>query len=159
MIPDAPISVRFSFTLDADHQVALPSRQTVGSSGYDVRANLLREDRSAGVTILPGRSALISTGICLALPMGYEATIRPRSGLAAKYCVTVLNTPGTIDSDYRGEVRVLLMNFGTDPYIVKHGERIAQFCFQKTLDAHFLESPSLSETDRGDMGFGSSGEL
>jgi dUTP pyrophosphatase len=157
MTSDTPISVRFSFTLDADHQVALPSRQTAGSSGYDVRANLLREDRSAGVMIPPGRSALISTGICLALPSGYEATIRPRSGLAAKYSVTVLNTPGTIDSDYRGEVRVLLMNFGSDSYIVKHGDRIAQFCFQKTLDAQFLECSDLGESERGEMGFGSSG--
>lgn len=158
MSKDVPVIVEFCFPPEADESVAVPSKQTVGSSCYDVRANFSAEYRSEGFILNPGRFELIPTGLQIALPCGYEAVVRPRSGLAAKFGITVLNSPGTIDSDYRGEVKVLLINFGELPYIVRHGERIAQLCFQKTLDAQFMLSASLNETERGGRGFGSSGK-
>ena len=122
-------------------------------------------EQSAGVdlcsceynTVPPGSWTLISTGLSIELPVGYEAQIRPRSGLAAKKGITVLNSPGTIDADYRGEIKVILYNSGVDEFIVNQGDRIAQMVIAKCEQANFEESRELSETDRGDGGFGSTG--
>ena len=114
-------------------------------------------DADAPVTLAPGERALIPTGLAMALPPGFEAQVRPRSGLAAKDGVTVLNSPGTIDSDYRGEVKIILINHGAAPFIVKRGERIAQMVVAPVVQARFEESDSLDATARGAGGFGSTG--
>ena len=130
-----------------------PSYQSRGSAGADCYAYLPEND----IVIQPHTSALIPTGIMMAIPEGYEVQVRPRSGLALKRCVTVLNTPGTIDSDYRGEVGVILINHSDEPFVVKHHDRIAQFVFAKTYVAQYNIVSSLDETERGTNGFGSTG--
>ena len=110
------------------------------------------------LTIQPGARALVATGIAIALPENFEAQVRPRSGLAVKYGVTVLNAPGTIDSDYRGEIKVPLINLGTDDFIINRGDRIAQMVIAPATTAMLVEVSSLDETERGRGGFGSSGE-
>lgn len=134
--------------------LALPHYETALAAGADLRAAL-----EGGVSIIlePGHRRLIPTGFCMALPAGYEAQIRPRSGLAFKYGITCLNTPGTIDADYRGEVKVLLINHGPDPFEISHGERIAQMVIAPIVQAEFKVVESLSETARGAGGFGSTG--
>ncbi len=132
----------------------LPAYATSGSAGLDLRAAL---PESAPVTLAPGERALIPTGLSLAVPEGYEAQVRPRSGLAVKHGVTCLNTPGTIDSDYRGEVHALLINHGQEPFEVRRGERIAQLVIARHERAVWRELDSLSETERGTGGFGSTG--
>jgi len=128
----------------------LPKYMTAGAAGMDVCANI-----GDDVIIRPGDYALIPTGVRIALPDGYEAQARPRSGLALKYGVTVLNSPGTIDSDYRGEVCVLLINHGKDEFVVKRGERIAQLVISKVEKINWEIVGSLDETDRGEGGYGS----
>ena len=130
----------------------LPEYKTQGSAGADVCA-LLEND----VVIKSGEYALIPTGLFFEIPAGYEIQVRARSGLAAKNGVTVLNSPGTIDSDYRGEVKVILINHGKEDFIVHSGDRIAQLVFARSLQAHFELSASLSDTQRGEGGFGSTG--
>jgi dUTP pyrophosphatase len=126
---------------------------TVGSSGCDIAAAL-----SADISIVPGKRALVPTGFCFEIPLGYEVQVRSRSGLAAKYGVMVLNSPGTIDSDYRGEVKVILANFGDEPFTVHHGDRIAQIVAMAIPAALvFAESSDISSTQRGDGGFGHTG--
>jgi len=132
-------------------EIALPARATPGSSGYDVCARI-------AVTLNPGEYAKVPTGIKLAIPEGYEAQVRPRSGLAAKYGVTILNAPGTIDSDYRGEVCVIMINLGSQPFTIQSGMRIAQLVFAKVESVSFREVPSLDSTKRGEGGFGSTGQ-
>lgn len=119
----------------------------------DIRANL-----SEPVLIAPGKRALIPTGLFMELPTGFEAQIRPRSGLAFRHGVTVLNSPGTIDADYRGELRVLLVNLGEEPFEVKHGERIAQMIISRHETAEWIEVSELNETARGAGGYGSTGK-
>ena len=131
---------------------ALPEYATALSAGVDLRANL-----SESILLKPGERKLIETGLFMALPEGYEAQIRPRSGLAFKHGITVLNTPGTIDADYRGEVKVLLINHGSDAFEIKDGERIAQMVITEYVQAQFIATEVLSETKRGEGGFGSSG--
>ena len=131
----------------------LPRYMTPGSSGVDLLAAV--EDE---VFIQSGAFLLIPTGLTLSLPEGYEAQVRPRSGLAAKYGVTVLNTPGTIDRDYRGEIKVILINHGIDRYQVKRGDRIAQLVIAPVLQVEWIASEYLSETVRGAGGFGHTGE-
>ena len=131
---------------------SLPVYQTGGSAGADVKA-LLDEP----VVIEPGERTLIPTGIALELPIGYEAQVRPRSGLAAKSGLTVLNTPGTIDSDYRGEITVILINHGSEPAIVQNGDRIAQLVIAPVVQASFSLTHELNSTERGSGGFGSTG--
>ncbi len=133
-------------------QHPLPAYQTVLSAGMDLRANLL-----APITIKPFERQLISTGLFLELPQGYEAQIRPRSGLAYKYGVTVLNSPGTIDADYRGEVKVLLVNLSDKAFDIEDGERIAQMVIARYEQVELVEVEALTETLRGEGGFGSSG--
>jgi dUTP pyrophosphatase len=130
----------------------VPRYQSAGAAGADLMA-CLRES----VCLAPGKRALIPTGISIELPSGYEAQVRPRSGLAAKHGVTCLNTPGTIDSDYRGEVKVILINLGDEPFEIQDGERIAQMVIARAERAEFRRS-ELSETDRGALGFGSTGK-
>lgn len=131
---------------------AVPAYQTAGAAGADVCAFL-----DSPVIIGRGESALIPTGLCLEIPNGYEIQVRPRSGLAAKSGVTVLNAPGTIDSDYRGEVRVLLVNLGGAPFTVENGDRIAQLVAAPVTRGDFVRVSALSQTARGGGGFGSTG--
>ncbi len=131
----------------------LPQYQTHGSAGMDLRAFLSEE-----VNILPGSYELIPTGLMMEIPEGYEAQVRPRSGLALKHGVTVLNSPGTIDSDYRGEVKVILINHGKEPFGVKNGDRIAQLIFARAEQAEWLEVTELTETARSAGGYGHTGK-
>ena len=130
----------------------LPAAATEGSAGMDLRA-AIEED----VTIEPGERALISAGFRMALPVGYEAQVRPRSGLALRHGVTVLNSPGTIDSDYRGTVAVILVNLGDGPFVVQRGERIAQMIVAPVTRAELRPVETLRESERGDGGFGHTG--
>lgn len=130
----------------------LPDYATPFSSGMDLRAHL-----AESVELKPMARALIPTGIRVGIPAGIEAQIRPRSGLANRFGVSVLNTPGTIDADYRGEIKVLLINFGSDPFVVHNGDRIAQMVFQRTARVTWQETNELPESDRGEGGFGSTG--
>lgn len=132
----------------------LPDYATINSAGVDLRAELWDVDVKI---IEPGERVLIHTGIYIELPEGYEAQIRPRSGLALKHGITVLNTPGTIDSDYRGEIGVILINLGSEPYFLNNGDRIAQMVFSKYERAYFEVVDSLDETERGVGGFGHTG--
>jgi dUTP pyrophosphatase len=134
--------------------LALPAYQSAHAAGLDLLA-AVPED--APVVLLPGQRALVPTGLTVALPSGYEAQVRPRSGLAARHGVTVLNAPGTIDADYRGEVGVLLINHGDIPFPIRRGERIAQMVIASAVRAELVPAASLSATDRGDGGFGSTG--
>ncbi len=130
----------------------LPTYATALSAGMDLRANI-DED----ITLLPMQRQLVPTGLYIALPEGYEAQIRPRSGLALKHGITVLNTPGTVDADYRGEIMVLLVNFSNEPFIVKDGERIAQMIVAKHEQVSFELTETLDETERGAGGYGHTG--
>lgn len=132
----------------------LPSYETAHAAGMDLRAAI---DEALPVMLAPGGRALIPTGLCIALPEGYEAQVRPRSGLAAKHGVTCLNTPGTIDADYRGEVKVILINHGSEPFAVQRGERIAQMIVAPVTRATWVEADTLDDTERGAGGFGSTG--
>ena len=130
----------------------LPAYETAQSAGMDLAAAI-----GAPVTLAPGGRAMVPTGLAIALPAGYEAQIRPRSGLAAKNGVTVLNTPGTVDADYRGEVKVILINLGDDAFEIERGMRIAQMVIAPVTQASFAEVDTLPETARGTGGFGSTG--
>lgn len=132
----------------------LPAYQTALAAGVDLIAAVAAD---APVTIAPGARALVPTGIAIALPEGYEAQVRPRSGLAAKQGVTVLNSPGTIDADYRGEIQVILINHGRESVEIARGMRIAQMVIATVTRATFIEAISLDETSRGTGGFGSTG--
>ena len=133
-------------------KVLIPKYETEGSSGMDIAAYIEKN-----ITIEPGDKALIPTGFTLSIPKGYEVQIRPRSGLAAKKNISVLNTPGTIDSDYRGEIKVILVNFGKKKFVVENGTRIAQMVVCPVVQVTLQEVKNLSETKRGPGGFGSTG--
>lgn len=130
----------------------LPGYETMHAAGMDLRANI-----DAPITLLPLQRALVATGLFIELPAGYEAQVRPRSGLAAKKGVTVLNSPGTIDADYRGEVKVILVNLSNETFVVEDGERVAQLIVAKHERVEWQESVTLVETERGAGGFGSTG--
>ncbi|MFN3669648.1 MAG: dUTP diphosphatase [Brevundimonas sp.] len=132
----------------------LPAYETGGSAGMDLRAAVPEE---APVTLAPGARALVPTGLKIALEPGFEAQVRPRSGLALKHGLTCLNSPGTIDSDYRGEVGVILINHGQAPFVIRRGERIAQMVIARHEQAVLVEVAALDETARGAGGFGSTG--
>ena len=134
--------------------LALPAYETAGSAGMDLRA-AVPED--APLTLEPGARVLVPTGLKIALEQGWEAQIRPRSGLALKHGISAPNTPGTIDSDYRGEVGVILINLGQDPFVIRRGERIAQMVIAAVAQATVVEVDSLDDTARGTGGFGSTG--
>jgi dUTP pyrophosphatase len=131
---------------------SLPQYQTPGSAGLDLRANL-----ETGIEIKPLERALVPTGLFIQLPEGYEAQIRPRSGLAFKHGITVLNSPGTIDSDYRGELKVLLVNLSNTPFVIENGERIAQLIVAKHETINWMPSEKLEDSMRGAGGYGSTG--
>ena len=131
----------------------LPAYATELSAGMDIRANL-----SASVTLKPLERCLISTGLYIALPKGYEAQIRPRSGLAIKKGITVLNSPGTFDADYRGEICIILVNLSAEPFVIEDGERIAQMVIARHEQAEWTEVQTLDETERGSGGFGHTGK-
>lgn len=131
---------------------ALPHYETIASAGMDLRANLDHD-----IVLNPMERSIIPTGLFMELPMGYEAQVRPRSGLAAKHGLTVLNSPGTIDADYRGEIGVILVNLSQTAFTIKNGERVAQMVIAKHERAEWEEVQQLSETSRGEGGFGSTG--
>ncbi|MGA1760443.1 MAG: dUTP diphosphatase [Paracoccaceae bacterium] len=143
---------------DADPSIALPQYETAGSAGADIRANFATDLRDSGLTLAPGGRALIPTGVRIEIPNGYEVQIRPRSGLALKHGITIPNAPGTIDSDYRGPLGVILMNLGTEPFHIAHGDRIAQMVIAPVVQAAFEVAADLSDTARGAGGFGSTGK-
>ena len=130
----------------------LPHYESVASAGMDLRANI-----SEAITLQPLERTIIKTGLFIELPMGYEAQVRPRSGLAAKKGITVLNAPGTIDADYRGEIGVILVNLSQDPFIIEDGERVAQLIVAEHARAEWVDVETLTETSRGAGGFGSTG--
>lgn len=132
--------------------IDLPSYATEGSSGMDLRAAVEEE-----VILLPGSRDLIPTGIAIALPIGYEAQIRPRSGLAFKHGIMLVNSPGTIDSDYRGEIKIIMYNSGKDKFVIKRGDRIAQMVIARHERADWKEVPNLPSSGRGSGGFGHTG--
>jgi len=141
----------------ADPAVALPRYETAGAAGADLRANLARADRDGGLVLAPGARMLVPTGLRLEIPAGFEVQIRPRSGLALKHGISLPNTPGTIDSDYRGPLGVIMINLGVEAYTVAHGARIAQMLVAPVVQATFEEVGTLSDTARGAGGFGSAG--
>jgi dUTP pyrophosphatase len=130
----------------------LPNYETIASAGMDLRANIIEP-----ITLKPLERTIVKTGLFIELPIGYEAQVRPRSGLAAKKGVTVLNSPGTIDADYRGEIGVILVNLSNDDFVIENGERIAQLIIAKHERAEWIEVETLTETSRGEGGFGSTG--
>ena len=139
--------------LDHASGLPIPARMTAGSSGCDIAAAI-----DSDITLMPGKRDLIPTGFCFEIPPGFEVQVRSRSGLAAKHGVMVLNSPGTIDSDYRGEVKVILINLGSEPFIVRRGDRIAQVVpMQVASSVDFKEKTGISETTRGVGGFGHTG--
>ncbi|WP_170372570.1 dUTP diphosphatase [Ruegeria arenilitoris] len=138
----------------ADPAIALPSYETAGAAGADVRANL--PDRGS-ITLQPGERALVPTGLRVEIPDGYEIQVRPRSGLALKHGITLPNAPGTIDSDYRGPLGVIVLNAGREAFEIGHGDRIAQLVVAPVIQARFEMADSLQESQRGSGGFGSTG--
>jgi dUTP pyrophosphatase len=141
----------------ADRSLPLPAYETTGAAGADLRANLPVADRAQGITLAPMQRLILPTGIRVEIPAGYEVQIRPRSGLALKHGITLPNTPGTIDSDYRGPLGVALINLSDAPYTVQHGDRIAQMIVAPVVQARFEVATDLTATPRGDGGFGSTG--
>jgi dUTP pyrophosphatase len=131
----------------------LPNYETIASAGMDLRANIIE-----AITLKPLERAIVKTGLFIALPVGTEAQVRPRSGLAAKKGITVLNSPGTVDADYRGEIGVILVNLSNDDFVINDGERIAQLVIAKHERADWEQVEILSETERGAGGFGSTGK-
>ncbi len=143
--------VRFQ-RVPGNDDLPLPSRMTGGSAGMDLRACLTEP-----LTLTPGARALVATGFRVEIPAGHEGQVRPRSGLAVRHGVTLLNTPGTIDADYRGEVKVLVVNLGQEPFTVRHGDRVAQLVIGRVVTSEAEEVESLSDTARGEGGFGHTG--
>lgn len=141
----------------ADPAIDLPRYETPGAAGADLRANLPLADREAGITLQPMQRRIVPVGLRVEIPQGYEMQVRPRSGLASKHGITMPNTPGTIDSDYRGPVGVPMINLGDTPYTIAHGERIAQAIIAPVVQGRFVTVETLSDTTRGTGGFGSTG--
>lgn len=141
----------------ADRTLPLPAYETSGAAGADIRANLPPDLRTAGLALQPMERAICPTGLRVEIPAGYEMQIRPRSGLATKHGITLPNTPGTIDSDYRGPLGVALINLGQETYQIHHGDRIAQMIVAPVVQARFTVVDALSPSDRGEGGFGSTG--
>jgi dUTP pyrophosphatase len=145
------LDVRFS-RLASNPDLPLPGRATEHAAGYDVRSV------DASVTLQPGETRLVSTGLLMELPLGVECQVRPRSGLALKHGLTLPNSPGTIDPDYRGELRVIMQNLGAEAVTLERGERIAQLVFARFETPHIIEVSEVSSTERGEGGFGSTGK-
>ena len=141
----------------ADPAIALPSYETAGAAGADIRANLPEDIRAEGFTLAPMERRIVPTGLRVEIPEGFEMQIRPRSGLALKHGISLPNTPGTIDSDYRGPLGVLLINLGAEPFTIHHGDRVAQAIIAPVVQARFAVVDALGDTTRGEGGFGSTG--
>ena len=148
------VRILLTWEAGADRDLGLPVYATPGAAGADLRANL--PDRGQ-IVLVPGARALVPTGLRLAIPEGFEAQIRPRSGLALNHGITLPNSPGTIDSDYRGPLGVIVMNAGDAPFTIRHGDRIAQMVVSPVVQAGFAEVTALDDTARGAGGFGSTG--
>ena len=151
------VAVNVSWTDGADQSFGLPSYATEGAAALDARANFVGNARKEGVTIEPGGRALIPTGLMLEIPVGYEFQVRPRSGLALKSGVTLANSPGTIDSDYRGEVGIIVLNLGNETFQINHGDRVAQLVFAPVSRVEWVVVDDVQKTARGTGGFGSTG--
>jgi len=147
--------IQVMWEAEADQSLGLPDYETEGAAGADLRANFA--DRGS-LTLAPGARALVPTGVRIAIPPGFEVQIRPRSGLALKHGITLTNTPGTIDSDYRGSLGIILQNAGDAEFLVGHGDRIAQMIVAPVLQARFTVVEALGATARGSGGFGSTGK-
>lgn len=141
----------------ADRSLALPSYETSGAAGADLRANLRPEDREEGLVLAAMARMIVPTGLRVEIPEGYEMQIRPRSGLAIKHGISLPNTPGTIDSDYRGPLGVILINYGDAPFVIAHGDRIAQAVIAPVVQGQYEVVDRLSDTSRGAGGYGSTG--
>ncbi|HKK98355.1 MAG TPA: dUTP diphosphatase [Marivita sp.] len=148
------VAIEITWDEGADTSLGFPVYASAGAAGADLRANFSHRQ---SLTLDPGARALVPTGLRLAVPDGYEVQVRPRSGLALKHGITLPNSPGTIDSDYRGPLGVIVMNAGADPFDIHHGDRIAQMVVAPVVRANFVEVSRLSDTVRGDAGFGSTG--
>ena len=140
-----------------DREFPFPSYETEGAAGADIRASLPGDQREKGLTIKAGERVLVPTGLAMEIPVGFEIQVRPRSGLSFKTDLLVVNSPGTIDSDYRGEVKIILGNMGTSDYTITHGDRVAQLVLAPVTQALFVEGENLTKTERGVGGFGSTG--
>jgi dUTP pyrophosphatase len=140
-----------------DPALPLPAYETAGAAGMDLRASLHPAERANGIKLASLSRVLVPTGLSMAIPRGFEGQVRPRSGLAARHGITQLNTPGTVDSDYRGEVMVLLINLGAETFTIRHGERIAQMVIASVVQANLVQADALPPTARGAGGFGSTG--
>lgn len=150
-------NIRVTWGKDADQSLGFPSYETTGAAGADLRANFDIDTRDTGITLDAGARVLIPTGLHFEIPIGFEVQIRPRSGLALKHGITLPNTPGTIDSDYRGPIGVILLNTGDQAIQIAHGDRIAQMVIASVIQADFVLADQLTETDRDQGGFGSTG--
>ena len=151
------LRVEVARTEAADPDLPLPAYETAGAAGADLRANLPPESRATGLTVAPGARLLVPTGLRVAVPEGYELQVRPRSGLALRHGIMLVNSPGTVDSDYRGEVGVIVLNAGSEPYRIAHGDRIAQGVLAPVSRGAFVAVAALDDTARGAGGFGSTG--
>ena len=151
------LDIQITYLQNADRNISLPVYETSQSSGMDLRANLIEDNRVNGISLQAKKWLLIPTGLAISMPIGYEAQIRPRSGLAFKHGVSVLNSPGTIDADYRGELGVLLINHGEDEFHINHGDRIAQIVFAPVIQVVWNQMTYLDESSRDANGFGSTG--
>ena len=152
------LKVAVSWTEEADQDLGFPKFETEGAAGADLRANFSMEFRSKGVSLAPMQRVLIPTGLRFEIPNGLEGQLRPRSGLALKNGLTLLNAPGTIDSDYRGEIKVILFNHGKEDFLINNKDRIAQMVLMPVIKMEFEETDNLPDTLRGDGGFGSTGK-
>ena len=150
--------VRVLWEEGADRSLGLPAYATAGAAGADIRANLPGEIRAEGLVLAPLERRVVPTGLRVEIPEGFEIQVRPRSGLALKHGITLPNTPGTIDSDYRGPLGVLLVNLGAEPYVIRHGDRIAQLIVAPVVQAAFEAVTALGGSARGEGGFGSTGK-
>ena len=151
------LDIHITYLQNANRNISLPVYETSQSSGMDLRANLIEDNRVNGISLQAKKWLLIPTGLAISMPIGYEAQIRPRSGLAFKHGVSVLNSPGTIDADYRGELGVLLINHGEDEFHINHGDRIAQIVFAPVIQVVWKQVTYLDESSRDANGFGSTG--
>lgn len=151
------VRVRFQRLSGSDPDVPLPAYATAGAAGADIRANLAAENRAEGIDLPSMGRVLVPTGLACELPPGYEMQIRARSGLALRHGIALPNAPATIDSDYRGPIGVILVNLGSEPYLVVHGARIAQIVIAPAPQAHFELAETLDESQRGTAGYGSTG--
>lgn len=145
-----PVNIKFQ---KLKNSVNAPVKQTSGAGAFDIKACL-----DEAVTLEPGQRTAIPTGIAVEIPHGYILSVRPRSGLAIHHGITMINSPGTIDSDFRGEVKILLVNLGNEAYTVENGERVGQLILEKSIEANWEECEQLNETSRGEKGFGSTGK-